>query len=204
VSVFGKNCGIGDSVHVGRFRSLEDVAYGELYFFPAAGVGDRRDAENTLRYMARAGVLSQGISNPPPQVVVYGDIGSRHDEQDYLNVPGYRPANYQAVGDLTQRFHDAIDLSGPNANSSRIESGIAATVDDDAPNVSHGAGYFDVVSMSPPPGEALEVGSSVPTVIGIVVQERHRSGRKGCATDKFAVLSEYRLTALVGSDNVHA
>ena len=104
-----------------------------------------------------------------------------------------------AIVHLFELFHLPVDLSGPDADATRVQCGIRTAVHDHTAPLSH----FDVIAMAPDVGVDVEIGAVVFFALRIV-PEIDRHGWKGCGADQFPLLIDHRPAFVVKSKHLHA
>src|SRR5690606_4935203 len=164
----------------------------------AAGVGNVGDFNDVFGHMPRASTFADSGFQGFDQVIGDGlAVGGDH-EQDDFDVTVDLAANHEAVFDLADGFHLAVDFGGADSYAAGVEGGVGAAVDDGAAVF----GELDEVAVGPDPGEGVEVGVLVALAVR-VIPETHRHGGHRLATDQFAAAVADRLAVVAVGNGVH-
>src|SRR5262249_31179454 len=108
-------------------------------------------------------------------------------------------ADHDALQDLRQLLHLAIDLRRADADAAGVQHRVGAAVDDDAAML----GQLHIVAVMPDVGIALEIGGAIAFAVGIIPEsDRHR--RKWRRADQLTLLALDRFALVVPDLDLHA
>ena len=139
-------------------------------------------------------------ADPVPEFIVQGDAFGGDHEQHHPGVSIPFLADHEGFLHVGVLLHPAVDLGCADPHASRVQGGVRAAVDDEAPLW----GSLCEVSLVPQPREEVEVGGVVAPVVG-VVPEPQRLGRKGRPAHQLAAYPwSDRKTRPVDYVHVHA
>ncbi|MCH7664658.1 MAG: xanthine dehydrogenase family protein molybdopterin-binding subunit [Acidobacteria bacterium] len=131
-------------------------------------------------------------------VVQLDSIAEPHEEHDpHVSPPVL--ADRQALEHLVDLLHLSIDFSGTDPDSTGIQDGVGAAVDDH----SLVGSQLGEIAVGPHPRVFLEVGCVIPPTVG-VVPESDRHGRKGSGADEFSLDAAHGPAAVVEHLDPHA
>src|SRR5262245_19099476 len=102
------------------------------------------------------------------------------------------PAHDHGAGDLSHAIEGGIDLCTTDANASRVEGGIAASVDDH-PSIGR---EFHIITVAPQTRVDVEIGVIVAAAVGIVEKSQGHAGQRLTAYE-LARLTQHCFAILV-------
>ena len=163
---------------------MQRVLDGQLGNLAAAGPGDVRDREDTVRRVPGRRPPAHGTANASGQFRVEAPRRGQLDEEHHPLVGPVLPADGERLGDFGQRFDGAVDLGGADPHAAGVEHRIGPSPDAKAA----ARGPLAVVAVAPRAGKALEIRRAVAAPVRIV-PEAYRHRRKRQRANELALLT---------------